>query len=312
MNIFVKHYILTIIVSGCFFLGCSQDKDHADPQTNPVSEDLTVSVPTTEAFPVDEECISESRYFYLLDNKSDIYRFNPDDGSESLEKVYDLTECILTGSPFSMSIDRTNRLWIMSDLGELYWLSLDTEVCGLASVQPKELGITQPFPMTFLSTSQDDPEVLYGTIDHLDEAAPNVPVLYRIDLFTEQLTMLGTMPRGQSIPELTGTSNGRLFAYYPGMESWIREIDTTTGAELNIWDLPQLETRAGQAQSWSFAYWNQAFYIFVTPFFPNEDFSDTRIFKLDPRTGQTSVYLENTSHIFVGAAVSTCTEGIVN
>ncbi len=68
--------------------------------------------------------------------------------------------------------------------------------------------------------------------------------------------------------ELTGTGDGRLFAFYNpffgttgGVGSAIGQIDKTSGALVGQAPLPTVEQGAG----WAFAFWGGAFYLFTSP-----------------------------------------------
>jgi len=107
---------------------------------------------------------------------------------------------------------------------------------------------------------------------------------------------------GQFLPampyaELTGTGDGRLFAYYANGftgGSYVAQLDKTTGKILAQDSLPNIDRGTG----WAFAFWGGDFWIFTTP-------GQQTTVKWDPDKKEASVVAHYSAAI-VGAGVSTC------
>ncbi len=102
------------------------------------------------------------------------------------------------------------------------------------------------------------------------------------------------------MPELTGTSGGRLFGFYPMMNapSFVQEIDRATGGPRG----PQwsLGDEALSIEAWAFAQWGGVFYVFVTTGDGN------MVYAVDPRTNDARVVRRDLPFRITGAGVSTC------
>jgi hypothetical protein len=137
-----------------------------------------------------------------------------------------------------------------------------------------------------------------GTRDTTQAASPG---LGRIDPTTFQLTKVGDFVPDIARAELTGTGDGRLFAFYTkgitnGPPSFIGEIDTTTAAVVAETSLPTVD----QGRGWAFAFWGGDFYMFTGP-----DVGGSDVTRYRPSDGSVNVVATLPTRI-VGAGVSTC------
>src|SRR5262249_30240567 len=122
--------------------------------------------------------------------------------------------------------------------------------------------------------------------------------LATIDTTTLNLSYVG--PYSPALPraELTGTGDGRLFAFsldLPGPGSHISEIDKTTAKILSSDALPI----ANQNDAFAYAVWGGSFYVFSSPGGASD------VTRYDPNTKmlqQVGIHPET----IVGAGVSTC------
>ncbi len=172
--------------------------------------------------------------------------------------------------------------------------------CQLSPFQ-KGLSGYELFGMGFVSDEPgSDKEALYisgGSSSDLNSG--NVACLDPVSL---QITTVGPIPQAEYSPELTGTGNAVLYAYFPGTtNSFVAQLDKTTGQITEQWGLPPL---SGQVRAWAFAHWGGKFYVFIT----TQDGSvlHSNVLRLDPNTGQADTILVDTGHVIVGAGVSTC------
>ena len=102
-------------------------------------------------------------------------------------------------------------------------------------------------------------------------------------------------------PELTGTSEGKLFGFYPNATdpAFVQEIDRTSGAGVGTkWNLGS--SGLGYVSAYAFAQWGGTFYIFVTVG------GTPTVRTIDRKTGDYRTVMDSTPYKVTGAGVSTC------
>jgi hypothetical protein len=122
--------------------------------------------------------------------------------------------------------------------------------------------------------------------------------LARLDTSQFTLDFIGKFSPPIQRAELTGTGDGRLFAYSPndpGAGSHIYEIDRHDAAVLA--DHP-LEAGGGDF-SYAFAFWGGVFYVFTGMSGSSE------VTRWDP-VGESESHFDTVDAVIVGAGVSTC------
>jgi hypothetical protein len=130
-------------------------------------------------------------------------------------------------------------------------------------------------------------------------------ILATIDTTTFDVQVVGSFTGNVENAELTGTGDGRLFAFYsagdPRVEpSIVGQIDPTT-AQVTAQDTLPL----AQGQGWAFGFWGGAFYLFTAP--GDDSTIHTIVSRFDPVDG--TLLLETrrpNGDVIVGAGVSTC------
>jgi hypothetical protein len=154
------------------------------------------------------------------------------------------------------------------------------------------------FGMGFASNDVGTGETLYVATD-TDPGA-----LGAINETTLALTSVGVFSPPVSSAELTGTGDGRLFAFWaPGgnesPSSAISQIDKTSAQLIANVTLPGVQQGGG----WAFAFWGGDFFLFTAPAGPD---TPATVQRYDPASGvldpRTATYPET----IVGAGVSTC------
>ncbi len=211
--------------------------------------------------------------------------------------------------PFSMSIDRNGKAWVLYASGELFNVSLTDASCTAVN-NVIGAGGMELFGMGFSTDS------VGGNTEHLfiaggGQSAQPMGKLADIDTTLADLTptVLGTLTAASDYsPELTGTSEAKLFGFYPVLTTgpaYVQEIDKTSGAPVGqVWNLGT--SGLGSAiTDWAFAQWGGVFYVFVT----TADSSNTRtstVRAIDRATNTYSVVLPNVQYFIDGAGVSTC------
>ena len=210
-------------------------------------------------------------------------------------------------TPFSMSVDREGQAWVLYTSGEIFKVSIEDASCTDSGFQRGQEGF-QLFGMGYVSDAQgSDQETLYiagGSAEQED-----IGDLGRVAAGSMAVAMVGGLPDSEYPPELTGTGNGELFAYFPGIfESWVARLAKSSADMEQSWDMQPI---GGEPRGWAFAHWGGRFYVFISSQAP---FSGIRsqVKVLDPATGTDDVAISNSPYVVVGAGVSTCAPVVVD
>ena len=257
----------------------------------------------------DPACPPETMYVYVVDDAYRLLSFNPSAAGDPFVLIGDL-DCPAgdswpewsggsTATPFSMSVDRSGRAWVLYTSGEIFWVDTATASCA-ASPYPKGQGNFKLFGMGFVSDAAgSDTERLYLSGGNVD--AQVMGSMAVVDPNTMGLSVLGPCPPAEYSPELTGTGKGEWYAYFPGVSSsFVARLSKQTGAIEQRWSVPAL---GATVRAWAFAHWGGKFYIFVTTYSGGYR---SRVLRFDPQSGSTDTYLDDLPYIIVGAGVSTC------
>ncbi len=255
-------------------------------------------------------CSAASQLIYVVDDSYRLLSFSPQDDANAFELVCEL-DCPAgpswpawgaggTATPFSMSVDRSARAWVLYTSGEIFWVDTASGHCS-ASDWVADAGGFELFGMGFVSDETgSETETLYIAGGLVGELAGGR--IAGVDPDTLQVAPVGPVPAAEYSPELTGTGEARFYAYFPGQnDSFVAELSKVDGGIVQRWDLPPL---GGTVRAWAFAHWGGKFYIFVTV--REGDGNNSQVLRLDPDSGQTDTILEDLPYIIVGAGVSTC------
>lgn len=225
-------------------------------------------------------------FVYAVATDDTLLRFDPP--SASFAPIAKLA-CPAGGShPFSMAVDRKGTAWIEYDSGAIFGVSTADGSCQPSAYVADETPPFANFGMGYATIGAGPDEQLFLAAD-----APGtlgMLVNFKVEPVGE---FLPTMPYA----ELTGTGDGRLFAYYAfGGEggSFVAQLDKTSGKIIAQDSLPNVDRGTG----WAFAFWGGDFWIFTTP-----DAQST--VKYDPDAKVATVVAHYSAPI-VGAGVSTC------
>ena len=254
-------------------------------------------------------CSAEAQRIYVVDDSYRLLSFDPAGGVNEFTLIRALN-CPAaeswpdwgnrTATPFSMSVDRSARAWVLYSSGEIFWVDTSTGACTASPHTPGQGGY-ELFGMGFVSDEAgSEMEKLYiagGSVGELNSG--NVA---RIDPANLQLQTVGPVPQAEYSPELTGTGEAKFYAYFPGLNnSFVAELSKADGSIVQQWALPSL---SGTVRAWAFAHWGGKFYIFITT---REGVgNNSQVLRLDPQSGQTETLLQNLPYVIVGAGVSTC------
>ncbi|MCA9690455.1 MAG: hypothetical protein KC636_12660, partial [Myxococcales bacterium] len=243
-------------------------------------------------------CAENTELIYVISDDAELWSFNP----ETYEFAMITTlNCPVNQGTFSMSVDRNGIAYVMYQNDQIYTVDVNNpNNCTNPGYTPGQMGFNK-FGMGFVSNSVNDPcDKLYAHswsgFGGFSEG-PNAGKLGRIDPMTLQMETLGSINYDGG--ELTGTGDGRLFAF-AGSPAKLVEYEKDTAAVIDTTNLGLSLTNA-----FAFAFWGGDFYMFtesnINPFTASKvthyDYSDTK---------QLTVVVDSAPIRIVGAGVSTC------
>ena len=267
----------------------------------------------------EEDCPEGTDLIYVVDSDYQLLSFDPRDDAFTFNLLSNLN-CPASsawpdwgaggmGTPFSMSVDRSGLAWILYTSGEIFLVDTNNaETCYESTWSPGTSNF-QLFGMGFVSDEPgSEQETLYiagGTVEEMVWHLTGR--LAAIEPEAVSLSVVGSLSPSELGPELTGTGDAELFAFFPGMyESSVAKVSKATGLNDQAWAIPPL---TGQTWAWAFAHWGGQFFIFVTYDDGWESISQVRRF--DRKTGLVDVVVESHPYRIVGAGVSTCAPTIM-
>jgi hypothetical protein len=244
---------------------------------------------------------ADATLVYTITDTYDLQSFDPDTGQF---KLIGNIQCPAPGNmhPFSMAVDRKGVAFVLfvDDTGtteRLFRVSTATAACISTSYATNQSGFRR-FGMGFATNSVGPTETLFVAGD--DNNAGGASGLARINPGTFKLDPVGDFFPTIDSSELTGTGDGRLFAFYSKFSdnnapvSYIGEINTDTAEVIG-----ERRFDLDQGQGWAFAYWGGDFYMFHAPG------GTTRVTRWRP-SNNTVTQVATTPLKIVGAGVSTC------
>ena len=237
---------------------------------------------------------ADATFIYVVTQQQELFSFFPP--TLTFKLVGNLVCPVTPGvTPFSMAVDRRGVAYVLYEDGHLYRVSTATGACTATSFAVGQDGF-QTFGMGFASDFGGAAERLYISDNNFDMTLRGLGF---IDTTTFKVSFLG--PYGADIQrsELTGTGDGRLFAFWPdnvsGNGSHLTELNKASGGVLAQTNLPVGDVN----DAFAFAFWGGDFWIFTGTGGP----SDVNRFR--PTDGTTTTPTTHPSTI-VGAGVSTC------
>jgi hypothetical protein len=279
--------------------------------------DVTDAPPDAPADAIVPESVCEdagTTFIYVITEENVLYSFYPPEGAGGFTKIgtIDCHPADPTATPFSMGVDRTGTAYVVFGDGELFAVSTATADCKSTPYVPTPFGSAgqNTFGMGFSADLNDPGETLYVASDDDVNNGPTAPEsLGTIDVDLFQLQTVGDFPQIIGSAELTGTGDGRLFAFgvdQPNLGNdtsySLLELDKTNAGLLSQTPL-QMSTGSHSIQAWAFAFWGGKFYFFTAL----EQGGPSTISIYTPGTlpAQPAASFTITNTI-VGAGVSTC------
>lgn len=272
--------------------------DASPGDAGPDRRDASADAPQDRLPPIDVvvpdvitplECAdAAAQYIYLFSSAGDLLSFNP---ANLAIKTIGKVQCKSQLSPNSMAVDHLGAAYANyygNNTGEMFKLSTSNASCSGTTYTP-QFGFTK-FGMGFVG-DLDGGENLFIADTVTDPSG----ALARVDTKTFKLDYIA--PFAPALPrcELTGTGDGRLFAFcMDDQGSTLAQIDPKTAKVIGADKL-----NAGGAQAaFAFGFWGGDFYLFTGN-------SGSDITKFDPMNKKELV-VGSTSQLIVGAGVSTC------
>jgi len=285
----VRSVLVCLVVAGC---SCDDGRPTRAGDAGSVPGIDVGPRPSVDAGGSDD-CNSRARWVYLVDDSSVLLRFEPD--SLTFSAIGSL-DCPSFATPFSMSVDRHAVAWVLYQDGALFHASTRDASCAETSFEPNQAGFDL-FGMGFVGDGVGG-ETLFVAGGDDGGIGLGSARLAAVDTTTLRLT-----PRGDTLqgwPELTGTGDGQLWAFFPDtLPPSAAQLDTSTGATLRSHDLSALPPSSPSA--WAFAFWGGRYYVFLQ----SSGDASTNVYRMDP-DGSSSLVLSDTGYRIVGAGVSTC------
>ncbi len=246
-----------------------------------------------------DPCPEDAKLVYVVDSDGTFSSFNPRMAStpQAFSDKGRLA-CPASGGaqPFSMSVDRDAKAWVVYGNGELFRVDVNTLACSrIAVMSPTNAKV---YGMGFVT------DVAGGTTDTLYVAGNAVNSSFT----TSQFGTLATTPpyavtlRAQltGAPELTGTGDAHLWAFFPNVDPpVVNELSKSNGMAIRSFQAPTL---MGTPHAWAFAFWGGDFWIFLQ----KDNEPSTSVYRMNGMTGAVTTPIPNSGRRIVGAGVSTC------
>jgi hypothetical protein len=245
---------------------------------------------------------------YVIGLQNTLYSFDPGAGTFTL-----LGPIACPGSlgsqPFSMAVDRLGSAYVIFSQNSieataLYRVSTKTAECTKTRYNAAANG-RLTFGMGFVANLDDVDagDELFLALDLGHGSLDTNGELASLDTTTFEEKRIALFNPPVDSAELTGTGDGRLFAFSPSTragESFIAQIEPETANVIAKDMLPDVVQGAG----WAFGFWGGAFYTFTTPG-PHDP--TTVVSRFDPISKTlTQVAPGPVGDTIVGAGVSTC------
>lgn len=244
-----------------------------------------------------DPCSDDAKLVYVVDANGTFSSFNP--RLAAMPGAFTdkgRLACPSSSQPFSMSVDRDAKAWVVYGNGDLFRVDVNTLACSrVAVMSPASARI---YGMGFVADAPG------ATTDTLFIAGNAVGASFTTSQFG---TLANVSPFNVTIraqlsgaPELTGTGDAHLWAFFPNVSPpRVSELNKQTGVALRSFDAPSL---MGMPTAWAFAFWGGDFWIFLQ----RQGEPSTSVYRMNGMTGVITTPIPNSGRRIVGAGVSTC------
>jgi hypothetical protein len=235
-----------------------------------------------------------STLIYLLTEGNALYSFYPP--TLAFTEI-GLIDCPGDTTPFSMAVDRRGIAYSVFQDGLLFRLDTASAACEATKFVPGQNGFNT-FGMGFVANTGDAGETLFVAEATAGMGKPNSKGLATIDTASFDLSVVGSFTPPIPGPELTGTADGTLYAFFTnatGSGSEIVQVDKTSANIIKTYPLQV----GSPDDAYAFAFYGGVFWVFTS------EGSTTQVTRFDPATS-TEMLVTNLDAVVVGAGVSTC------
>lgn len=188
-------------------------------------------------------------YVWAVSSDDSLLRFDPP--SATFTRIATL-HCPAKGShPFSMAVDRKSIAYVEYDNGMIFAVDTADGSCQTTPYVADQRPPFGNFGMGYVTIGTGPAEQLFIAAD-----SPGTLGIIETPVF--DVNPVGMFQPQIAYAELTGTGEGRLYAFYAfdyTGGSYVAEIDKTTGNIIGQDPLPMVDRGTG----WAFAYWGGDF-----------------------------------------------------
>ena len=283
--------------------GCGARTELAAPPLGEAGEDVTIDqdaaedvLPHIDHFvdaPIPTDCPDAgSTLIYVISSENELFSFYPP--TLAFTKIGTIACPNTQSTPYSMAVDRLGTAYSVFADGTLWQISTANASCKPTPYIP------QPQDTPFFNFGMGFAGDQTGESLYIADANFNVNSLGLATLDTKTFTRDFIANFQPELPrcELTGTGDGRLFAFClftSGTGSEIAEIDPKTAKVIAVNKL-----KLGDASdAFAYAFWGGYFWIFYGPG------GSTTVTRYDPASFAED-NLASLQQTIVGAGVSTC------
>jgi hypothetical protein len=226
------------------------------------------------------ECTEGTQQIYVVATDKGLYRFYP----QELRFVYVGTlGCPTTAGTYSMAIDRRGRAWVEYTDGRLYAVDTNDATCKPTPFKAGQTGF-EFFGMGF-AMNGDDPKS--GETLYVAGSA-----LASLDTKSFDLKFLGSLTAGRRTELTSIGSELYAFSVGSGVVARLNKLDGKT-------EVTYRTSAVDETAAFAFAHWGGEFWLFT-----GQNFSS--VTNYSPATDKSTVVVENTGMVIVGAGSSTC------
>jgi hypothetical protein len=249
---------------------------------------------------------------YVVGLKNTLYSFDPSAGTFT---PIGTISCPGAGGtqPFSMAVDREGVAYVIYDTPAqvataLYRVDLKTGACMTTSYDAAA-NRSETFGMGFVAglgdggdggDGGDAGEQLFISFDPGPTTSGNGD-LATLDTTTFNVKRIGNFSPPVDGSELTGTGDGRLYAFSPSLRpggSFIAQINPLTAKVMTTYPLPGIR----QGSGWAFGFWGNDFYLFTG----TGAGASTDVHRFNIASNSLTPVANLPNDTVVGAGVSTC------
>ena len=246
-------------------------------------------------------CSDAAKLVYVVDSTNGLHSFNP--ATLAFNPIGKL-KCPTTGgsaTPNSMAVDRSGTAWVNFSDGELFKVSTTDASCTATSFDPSQNpsgGSHWGMAFSTNGATSTDETLFTDPGDGLGSGAG----LYTYDTAGNTLTKVGNFSNGLdgTEAELTGTGDGRLFAFLTTDPATVAEVTKTNGSTPTAAQAQLNGVSTGSA--WAFSFWGGDFWLYTS----QDGFTSSVTQYKTSSDKSVNVVVNDTGFAIVGAGVSTC------